>query len=330
MPGWNEYVKPFQDESKFWFGVWKAADCPAQGELYNIQRTTKMQYKYAVRRLKRTSNSIQQQKFIDGLITGGKDIFSEIRKFRGSSRNLASSVDGQVGAENVSNLFSGIYEDLYSRQELGEEFEEIKQGIEEQVGQGLLPHLDRVNPDIVKNALEKLKSSKSDALFDFNSDCLINASAELIEKITILFKWFLRTGVIPNFLLICTLVPIVKDNLADITSSENYRVIAIGSLILKWFDWLILILESDKLTTDELQFGFQAKASTSMCSWAVSAVVDHYNRSGRIVYSCAMDLSKAFDLVSWNKLFPDLMDRGICLLILRCLIYIYTLIKHVL
>ena len=171
MPGWNEYVKPFQDESKFWFGVWKAADCPAQGELYNIQRTTKMQYKYAVRRLKRTSNSIQQQKFIDGLITGGKDIFSEIRKFRGSSRNLASSVDGQVGAENVSNLFSGIYEDLYSRQELGEEFEEIKQGIEEQVDQGLLPHLDRVNPDIVKNALEKLKSSKSDALFDFNSDC---------------------------------------------------------------------------------------------------------------------------------------------------------------
>ena len=325
MPGWNEYVKPFQDESKFWFGVWKAADCPAQGELYNIQRTTKMQYKYAVRRLKRTSNSIQQQKFIDGLITGGKDIFSEIRKFRGSSRNLASSVDGQVGAENVSNLFSGIYEDLYSRQELGEEFEEIKQGIEEQVDQGLLPHLDRVNPDIVKNALEKLKSSKSDALFDFNSDCLINASAELIEKITILFKWFLRTGVIPNFLLICTLVPIVKDNLADITSSENYRVIAIGSLILKWFDWLILILESDKLTTDELQFGFQAKASTSMCSWAVSAVVDYYNRSGRIVYSCAMDLSKAFDLVSWNKLFPNLFDRGICPLILRCLIYIYIL-----
>ena len=92
----------------------------------------------------------------------------------------------------------------------------------------------------------------------------------------------------------------MKDNLADITSSENYRAIAIGSLILKWFDWLILILERDKLTTDELQFGFQSKSSTSMCSWAVSAVIDHYNRSGRAVYSCTMDLSKAFDIVSWN------------------------------
>ena len=158
-----------------------------------------MQYKYAVRRLKRTSNNIQQQKFIDELITGGKDIFSEIRKFRGTSRNLASSVDGQVGAENVSNHFSEIYEDLYSRHQLGEEFEAVKQGVEEQVDRRLLPHLDKVNHSSVKAALEKLKSSKSDALFDFNSDCLINASTELIHDMTTLFKWFLRTGVIPNF-----------------------------------------------------------------------------------------------------------------------------------
>ena len=61
-----------------------------------------------------------------------------------------------------------------------------------------------------------------------------------------------------------------------------------------------------------------------MCSWAVSAVVDHFNRSGRPVYVCAMDLSKAFDLVSWNKLFSELMSRGISPLILRCLIYIYS------
>ena len=28
MSGWNEYVKPFQNQSRFWFGFWKAADCP--------------------------------------------------------------------------------------------------------------------------------------------------------------------------------------------------------------------------------------------------------------------------------------------------------------
>ena len=25
MPGWNEYVRPYQEESKFWYGLWRAA-----------------------------------------------------------------------------------------------------------------------------------------------------------------------------------------------------------------------------------------------------------------------------------------------------------------
>ena len=112
---------------------------------------------------------------------------------------------------------------------------------------------------------------------------------------TTIFKWFLATGKIPAFLLLCTLVPIVKDNLEDIATSDNYRAIAIGSLILKWFYWLILILNSDKLTTDELQFGFQKLASTTMCCWRINGI-------GRAVYASDLDLSKAFDLVSWEVL----------------------------
>ena len=67
----------------------------------------------------------------------------------------------------------------------------------------------------------------------------------------------------------------------------------------------------------------------AMCSWAVSAAVDHYNRAGRPVYACAMDLSKAFDLVAWNKIFPELIDRGVSPLILRCLIDGEMLIQSV-
>ena len=159
---------------------------------------------------------------------------------------------------------------------------------------------------------------KCDAVYDFSSDCLMNASNKLIDHVTTLFKWFLATGKIPAFLLLCTLVPIVKDNLDDIATSDNYRAIAIGSLILKWFDWLILILNSDKLTTDELQFGFQKLASTTMCSWGVNSAVDYYNRAGRAVYACAMDLSKAFDLVSWEVLLSELLERSVSPLAFRC------------
>ena len=37
-----------------------------------------------------------------------------------------------------------------------------------------------------------------------------------------------------------------------------------------------------------------------------------------------MDLSKAFDMVSWAKLFPELLERKISPLILKGLVHIYS------
>ena len=116
----------------------------------------------------------------------------------------------------------------------------------------------------------------------------------------------------------------MKDNLGDITLSDNYRAIAAGSQILKLLDIVILILEGEKLGCDEMQFGFQQKSSTTMCSWAVSAVIDHYNRQGSVVYGCAMDLSKAFDMVEWVSLFQDLQARNVAPVFLQILLYVYT------
>ena len=49
-------------------------------------------------------------------------------------------------------------------------------------------------------------------------------------------------GSILYFILLTTLIPFVKDNLADITVSDNYRAIPGGSLLFKLFDVVILLL----------------------------------------------------------------------------------------
>ena len=63
------------------------------------------------------------------------------------------------------------------------------------------------------------------------------------ELIQHLLRAFVTHGTVPYFILVCTLIPLVKDNLGDITSSENYRAIASGSLLLKLLDLVILLLE---------------------------------------------------------------------------------------
>ena len=162
-----------------------------------------------------------------------------------------------------------------------------------------------------------LKSNKRDALFDMQSYCLKEGPPELAMHQTSLIKTFVQHGSVPYFILLCTLLPLVKDNLGDTTSADNYRAIASGSLILKLLDIVILLLEGDKLQCDQLQFGFQPRSGTVMCTWTASAVIDFFNRKGSVVYGCAMDLSKAFDMVDWKELFLTLQKRKVDPIFLR-------------
>jgi hypothetical protein len=107
------------------------------------------------------------------------------------------------------------------------------------------------------------------------------------------------------------------------TSADNYRAIAGGCLLLKLIDTIILLLEGEKFGCDVLQFGYQAKSSTTMCTWTVTAVVDHFCKGGAPVYGAAMDMSKAFDLVEWIELFLTLVDRQVEPIFLKVILFIY-------
>ena len=148
--------------------------------------------------------------------------------------------------------------------------------------------MDRIDYKVISKALKKLKSNKRDALFDTVSDWYINGPSELTSHITRLVKLYLSHGSIPYFILLCTSLPLLMDNLGDITSSDNYRAIAGGCLMLKLLYIVIMMLEGDKLEFSELQFAYQAKTSTTVCSWAATSVIDHFNRSGNAVYGAAM------------------------------------------
>ena len=121
-------------------------------------------------------------------------------------------------------------------------------------------------------------------------------------------------------LLIATLVPVVKNKLADLCTSKNYRSIAISSLILKLLDWVILLNYGHLLKNNDFQFGFQQLSNTSLCSWMVYETVDQYLRNGRTVYGCLLDCTKAFDTIEHSLLFQKLLDAGVPPVIVRLLI----------
>ena len=62
-----------------------------------------------------------------------------------------------------------------------------------------------------------MKGNKGDAIFDFQSDCLIDGPPEVVTHLTNLIRMFISHGEVPDVILVCTLLPLVKDNLGDIT-----------------------------------------------------------------------------------------------------------------
>ena len=73
-------------------------------------------------------------------------------------------------------------------------------------------------------------------------------------------RMFLIHAHVSSYLLLATLVPIIKDKLGDSCSSKNYRSIAISSLVLKVLDWIIIILFGVCLGLDDLHVRTKLKS----------------------------------------------------------------------
>ena len=145
----------------------------------------------------------------------------------------------------------------------------------------------------------------------------MNVRDSLYEILALCMRSYIIHGHVSKFLLTCTMVPLVKDKLGDNTCSDNYRSIAISSVIMKIFDLVILSVFGEHLQLDELQFGYQPEISTTMCTWLAVETISHFLRNGSEIFGCLMDMSKAFDRVQHSHLFMKLLDQGMPPIIVR-------------
>ena len=184
-------------------------------------------------------------------------------------------------------------------------------------------HIERVNkitPQLLREAADKLKPGKADPVFSFSSDCFKNGTDALFIQLAAVIRSCTVHSHVTSVLLLSTLVPLVKDKLGDIHSSKNYRSVAISSILLKLIDWVMTILEGSCLGLNELQFAYQAGCSTVMCTWAALETIDYFLKNGSEVFTCATDMSKAFDLTLHSLMFSKMLEAGMSPIFVRLLI----------
>ena len=316
--GWSEVVEPLRQTSMFWHTMWVDCNRPEQGAVADVRRFTRKAYHNAVKNCLRNQKILKRRRLGElASKSGSRPLFEELKRLAGSSRSCANQVDGLQSDSQICDNFAKKYQNVYNMLP-----NETPDGIEEDINARVTlcePECCEISTCEVAAAVTKLKADKHDSN-EFYSNHLLNGDANLYGKLAVLFSCMLRHGHTPSALLSATIVSIPKDTKGNLCDSENYRGIALGCAISKLFD--IITLErygSSCLATSCMQFAYKRNHSTTMCTTVMKEIINNYWNGDSSVFACFVDATKAFDLVSFPKLFNLLLQRGLPVPFLRVL-----------
>ena len=321
VPGWNEYVKPFREDSLFWHSVWVSAGRPQNNVLHDIMKNTRRKYHYAVHLVKKSESEIRKESFLQKCLNNKiTDILKNIKSSRKAKSGASTTIDGVHGTENISKHFKDIYKGIYNQHDTKDKVSDILLDINNTLKDRDGVELSRISETLIIDVISKLNSGKSDSTHNWSTDAIKVGDKIIANHMCFLFKAFFTHGFISDIFLDCYLCPIVKDQNSSKSTSDNYRLIAISSIMLKILDYIILSLFSDSFEFTNLQFGFQKNCSTTMCTWTLNETINYFTNRGSSVFVCFLDLSKAFDTIKHDILFKKLSEK-IPPLFLRLVIY---------
>ena len=137
-------------------------------------------------------------------------------------------MDGET--ENIETHFEAIYSELYNSANDEDEVNNIKGKVENMIKDVNIEDVEKVTPEIVEKAAQKLNPGKSDPVFTFSSDCTRHGTNKLYSLLASLYQGFKLHAHVSQGLLISTLVPIVKDQLASISLSKkcSFKISTLG------------------------------------------------------------------------------------------------------
>jgi hypothetical protein len=177
--------------------------------------------------------------------------------------------------------------------------------------------------DIV-NAVKVQKKGKAVGPDGLSSEALIFGTNRLYVLITLLFNACLQIAYLPTRFMGSLMVPLVKNKSGDLSDVNNYRAIALSTSMSKIFESVLLkhVISSDEI--DMCQFGFKKNHSTTLCTNVLKTAIEYYTSRSSHVFTCFMDLNKAFDRVNYWRLFNELLNDGVNVCVVKLLAFWYS------
>lgn len=95
----------------------------------------------------------------------------------------------------------------------------------------------------------------------------------MLVKVSVLlalcFSELIKHGILPGSMLSVLLVPVVKNKTGKLTSIDNYRPIALASILSKVLEGILMDRIAEYIASTDNQLGFKSKHGTDLCIYAL-------------------------------------------------------------
>lgn len=322
--GWDDNVNNLKKKAILWHTIWKDMGRPRNGIVADIRRQTRAQYHCEVRRIKKNQDKISAEK-----LACKKNVWIEVKKIKGKSATSTNTIDNATGKENIGKMFAEKFKRLYNSvsynaEDMQQLLHDIDSDIENNCCNDLCYSDHFISVDDVGHGINALNKDKKDSTEHLCTNHFINGGHKLKVYISLLLNAMVRHGFCPSKYMNTNVVPIPKDQRKSMNSSDNYRGIALSSVLGKIMDNITIRNHGHVLQSCDAQFGFKPQLSTASCGTVVNEVIQYYNNKNTPVYCVSLDASKAFDCVHFVKMFRKLRLKGLCPIVSRFLAYLYV------
>ena len=127
----------------------------------------------------------------------------------------------------------------------------------------------------------------------------------------------------PEKLLAGVIRPCVKNRSGDFESSSNYREVMILSNFMKVLEYIISPY-IQTIPINPRQFSYRKNTSTILATMLLQETVKQYIDQGSSVFTCFLDLSKAFVRIELSILIDRLRKKHVPEFIINILCYIFS------
>jgi exonuclease III len=302
--GWNRLVSDAHKVARDKFQLWVLYGRPAKGRVWNDMQTSRKIFKSRLRWCQNHKDQIKMDILASHHSRSDFSSFWKSTNKLNSKPDLPVSIDGACDSSGIADVFRDHFTVNSPLGPIQSTSDEGCSGRKSSV---------RFLAKDVRQAIKSMSRGKSPGHDDLSIEHLKYAGCHLHRVLALFYSLCVGHSYLPAPMMKTVVVPIIKNKTGDISDKCNYRPISLATIIAKVLDSLLNTQLDKYVHTHGNQFGFKPGLSTEAAILCLKQTVKYYTDKNTPIFACFLDLSRAFDLVSysilWQKLYQTSMPE---------------------